>query len=89
MPKTLHDELSMDRADWTWRQRARARWFDLRLARWRAWHDQLPSIVASLLPRKVVYYASIRLGVHATTGQHSNQVVPDLTFLDALKRWQG
>jgi len=43
--------------------------------------------LAALLPRKLVYYASIRLMAHATTGKYSSQIVPDLTAMDALQRW--
>lgn len=39
------------------------------------------------LPREVVYRAAIRLGAHATTGEYASTVVPDLTFMDAIKRW--
>lgn len=39
------------------------------------------------LPRKVAYWAAIRVMAHATTGRYGNQVVPDLTAMDALKRW--
>lgn len=39
------------------------------------------------LPKSIVYWCSIRLGVNATTGEYSNQIVPDLNFIDALKRW--
>jgi hypothetical protein len=39
------------------------------------------------LPRKLAYWAAIRVVVHATTGRYSSQVVPELTVLDALKRW--
>ena len=42
-----------------------------------AWH----------LPKPLVYWASIRLMAHATTGPYSSQVVPELTAMDALKRW--
>jgi hypothetical protein len=41
------------------------------------------------LPRKVVYWSAIRVGANATTGQYSNQVVPELLFTDALKRWDS
>ena len=43
--------------------------------------------VTWLLPRTLVYWCAIRLGAHATTGQYGSQVVPELTFMDALKRW--
>lgn len=45
---------------------------------WIVWH----------LPKKLVMWCAVRVGVHATTGDYSNQVVPDLTFMDALKRWE-
>ncbi len=40
------------------------------------------------LPKWVVYWCSVRLMAHATTGKWSKQVVPELTALDALKRWE-
>jgi hypothetical protein len=43
--------------------------------------------LAWMLPRRLVYWCTIRLGVHATQGSWSNQIVPDLNFIDALKRW--
>lgn len=39
------------------------------------------------LPRVLVKWAAVRLGAHATTGDYSDTVVPELTFMDALKRW--
>lgn len=41
------------------------------------------------LPRSVAYWSAIRVGCHATTGEYSSQVVPELSFMDALKRWDG
>ena len=43
--------------------------------------------VAWSLPRGLVYWAAIRLMANATTGKHSGQIVPDLTAVDALRRW--
>lgn len=45
--------------------------------RWLAWR----------LPRRLVMWATIRLVGHATTGRYSSQVVPELTAMDALRRW--
>ena len=39
------------------------------------------------LPRAIVYWSAIRVSAHASTGQYSDQVVPELTVCDALKRW--
>uniref|UniRef100_A0A6M3XXP5 Uncharacterized protein n=1 Tax=viral metagenome TaxID=1070528 RepID=A0A6M3XXP5_9ZZZZ len=47
--------------------------------RWLAWR----------LPKQLVMWASIRLIAHATQGEYSNQVVPDLSAMDALKRWEN
>jgi hypothetical protein len=49
--------------------------------------DTIAMKAAWMLPRRLVYWATIRLGAHATQGEHSDQVVPDLNFIDALKRW--
>lgn len=43
--------------------------------------------IAWLLPRPLVYWCSLRLGAHATTGTHGQTIVPNLTFVDAIKRW--
>ena len=43
--------------------------------------------LAHKLPKKLVYWASIRLMSNATTGEYSNQSVPELTAIDALRRW--
>lgn len=39
------------------------------------------------LPRRLCYWASIRLMSAATVGPWSNQNVPELTAVDALIRW--
>lgn len=39
------------------------------------------------LPHRVVMWATIRAGAHATTGSFSSTVVPEVTFMDVLKRW--
>jgi hypothetical protein len=48
------------------------------LARWFAYK----------LPRRVVYWAAIRLMAHGTVGEYRYQVVPDLYAMDALQRWE-
>ncbi|MGJ4945098.1 hypothetical protein ACQR1W_31365 [Bradyrhizobium sp. HKCCYLS1011] len=49
--------------------------------------DNIAMKLAWALPRRIVYWAAIRLGCNATQGQYSDQSVPDLNFIDALKRW--
>jgi len=45
------------------------------------------SWLAWKLPRGLVRWAAVRLGAHATTGPWAGVVVPDLRFMDALRRW--
>ena len=40
------------------------------------------------LPRWLIYWASIRLFAHATTGIYGNTITPELNIIDALKRWE-
>jgi len=47
------------------------------LMRWLAWK----------LPRTLVYWCSIRLVSHATTGPWSNEEAPRLLAMDAVNRW--
>ena len=49
--------------------------------------DKIWLWVAYRLPKDLVKWAAVRLGAHATTGKHSNTVVPELSFMDALNRW--
>lgn len=39
------------------------------------------------LPRKVVMWSYIRVAAHATTGKYGNTIVPELSMMDALQRW--
>ena len=48
-----------------------------RFWRWIAWR----------LPRRLTMWAAIRVAAHATQGKWSNQEVPALSAMDALKRW--
>jgi hypothetical protein len=40
------------------------------------------------LPRSIVMWSTVRVIANATTGAHSNQVVPELTAMEALERWE-
>lgn len=40
------------------------------------------------LPKSLVMWAAIRLIAHATAGKYETQLVPELTALEALKRWE-
>lgn len=50
--------------------------------------DNTAKKIAWLLPKRVVMWAFIRVGAHATTGAYSHTVVPELPMMDALKRWE-
>ncbi len=50
--------------------------------------DKIIMWIAWKLPRKLVYFCAVRLNAHATLGKYRNQVVPELTAMDALKRWE-
>lgn len=64
---------------------------------WTHWHnikyelgkkkERMLIRIAWWMPRSIAYWCTIRVGSHATTGKYSNQVVPDLLYTEALKRW--
>lgn len=49
--------------------------------------DRLAQKIAYFLPQRIVYWAFIRVCAHATTGEYSTQIVPELDAMTALKRW--
>lgn len=49
-----------------------------RLCMWLAWK----------MPRRLAYWCAVRVITHATQGRYSNQIVPELYAMDALKRWE-
>jgi len=52
--------------------------------------DKLYRWLAGKLPRRLVYFASIRLMANATMPPSwGSQIVPDLTAMDALARWEA
>lgn len=61
----------------------RSRWYFTITRRRQA----VPRKIAWWLPRSVVMWAYIRVGAHATTGQHANTIVPELGMMEALERW--
>lgn len=54
---------------------------------WRVKKEKIAMALAWHLPRWLVKWAYVRVGAHATTGQYENTVVPELSMVDALKRW--
>lgn len=55
----------------------------------RLFGERLPMRAAWLLPRRIVYFAAIRLIAHATTGAYGATNPGELTVINALARWQG
>ena len=51
--------------------------------------DKIAMWIAWKLPKRVVYWCAIRVTAHATTGDYSHQIVPDLTAMDAVQRWDA
>ena len=51
------------------------------------WADSAAIWVAWHVPRRVAYWCAVRVGSEATVGEHSDVVVPDLLFTEALIRW--
>ena len=43
--------------------------------------------LAWAMPKWLVYWCAIRLVAHATSGEYGSTIVPELTAMDALKRW--
>lgn len=59
----------------------RVRWFLIRR------REKLAFKLAWLLPRWLVYFATIRLVAHGTSGDYSSTNPTYLGAMDALKRW--
>lgn len=38
------------------------------------------------IPRKFLYWIAIRIGAIVTSGKYGDTIVPELTFMEALKR---
>ena len=39
------------------------------------------------LPKKLIYFSFMHVMAHATTGEYSNTIVPELTGMDAINRY--
>lgn len=49
--------------------------------------EKILMAIAWHLPKSLVMWCSVRLMAHATQGEWSHQVAPELTALEALNRW--
>lgn len=55
--------------------------------KWYKYKEDTKLKIAGIIPRWLVYWASIRLMAHATTGPWANEEVPAMKMVDALQRW--
>jgi hypothetical protein len=44
-------------------------------------------LIAKFLPKSVVLYCAIYVMSYSTTGKYSNTIVPELSGMDAIKRF--
>lgn len=51
--------------------------------------ERIAMKLAWLLPRRLAYWAAIRVIAHATQGKYETQIVPELYAMDALQRWEA
>ena len=65
--------------------RERFRWWWWSITR----KDKWWLFLARRCPRSLQYWCAILVGAHATQGEWSNQIVPDLKFMEALERWDA
>ena len=49
--------------------------------------EEILQWLAWKLPRRIAMWAAIRVIAHATQGEFSNTVVPELSAMEALRRW--
>lgn len=49
--------------------------------------EKITMFIAWHLPKPLVMWCAIRVIAYATQGKYSNQVVPELSAMDALQRW--
>lgn len=55
--------------------------------RWSKRRERFHTWVAWRVPKWLAYWCAIRVIANGTTGPHANQVVPELTAMEALERW--
>jgi len=51
------------------------------------WKDKLSRWIARKLPRRVVYFATLRLIAYATTGKYAQMGISGLYAIVAVDRW--
>jgi ribosomal protein L39E len=61
--------------------------FEIRLFK-ASMRDRIPQWIARHLPRKVVYFAAIRVWANATTGKYGHTNAVETKCDEAIKRWE-
>jgi len=51
--------------------------------------NKLTQWLSFKLPKRLVYFAAMRLIAHATSGKYGNQIVPELKAMDAMGTWEA
>ena len=46
------------------------------------------ALFVQLLPARLVYWCIVWAAAYATTGKYSDTVLPELTVVDLVKRWE-
>jgi hypothetical protein len=52
------------------------------------WQDRFWLWMAHRMPRVLVRWCVVRCVAHATTGKYGNQIVSELSAMDAMDRWE-
>jgi hypothetical protein len=55
---------------------------------WRKLREKLVTTLVWSLPRWLIYWATIRLAAHATTGVYGKTDPTTLNVMEALRRWE-
>ena len=55
----------------------------------RRFRESVLTWLAWKMPKSLVMWASMRLIAHATTNEYSSTIVPDLTAMEAIRRWDS
>lgn len=50
--------------------------------------EKLAIKMAWMLPRYLVMWCAMRVVAHATSGDYGSTIVPQLSAMDAIKRWE-
>lgn len=45
--------------------------------------------LVSKLPKKIVYFSFMHVMAYSTTGKYSSTIAPDLTGMEAIKRYRN